>query len=361
MKRLNLNRSILIAILAIGATAASASATSRVVVTGSADIRVWVDDGRRAWDVYPSYGDITISIAAARNCYATVFVVDTDGYLHVVYPFSRRHNAWIRGGVTYRYTARELGIDALYGRGVAYVFAVGSPVPFDYSGYGDAIFVGGYGYRVYGDPYVACRRVYTTILPPRCDWGSVVISSSRFYIGTWVRYPSYLCHGHSGLHVHVTSGCDRCARVYASYHSHAATYDRSVRASDWTRDADDTVVRPAKFKSAYAQRGVTDAIDPARNMRSPGQVARDRAIVTPNSRTRVVSSDRTVREAQRTRLDVSSDASPRTKRVVTTTRSQEKTKAATRTVKTRATSSQRGGREAVVAKNKEAKRSQKSR
>lgn len=336
MKWPTMNKISLVALVAIAAMAVNASATSRVVVTGSADLRVWIDDGYRAGDVYASYSDVALSISAARDCYATVFVVDTDGYLHVVHPFSRKHNAWVRGGVTYRYTARELGIDALYGRGVAYVFAVGSPVPFDYSGYSDGIFVGGYGYRVHGDPYEACRRVYTTILPSRCDWRTVYVSSARFYIGSWARYPSYLCNGHYGVHVHGGTRCDRCAHVYASYHAHSSTYGVTVRAIDWARGSNEDVVRPVKFKKAYV---------PRTQRAGARAINAERRTVSTASRTRVVSSERIVREAKRTRLNVSS----RTVKSKTAVKSSTKTKVA------RPDSPQK------VARNKEGKRPRKSR
>jgi hypothetical protein len=232
--------------LVIG-TAPAHAGPSKVVVVGNptADILVWTDD---TWDVYPSYDDVVISIRARRDCYATVFVVDTDGYLHVIRPYSAFDDAWVEAGVTYRYYGYEIGLGALAGRGIAYVFAVGSPYPFDYSHYGVGLFAGGYGYRVFGDPFVACRHLYVSLLPARCNWDLVFVGFTRFYVREWVRYPGYLCHGHHGPAVHVRAGsyCRHCYRVYDSYREHANDPYEVIRPRSRTRykTAEQTTIKP---------------------------------------------------------------------------------------------------------------------
>jgi hypothetical protein len=198
----------------------TAKATSRVVVTPAADIRVWVDDSR---DVFDGYGDVVISLEARRDCYAAVFIVDTDGYVHVVRPLSPWEQTWVRGGHVYRYTGYELGLGRLAGRGIVHVFAVSSPRPFDYTPYGEAIFAGHCGFRVYGDPFVACRDITVSLLPSGCGVDVVSVSFTRFYIREWTRYPGYLCTGHgAGLHVRVGDYCRHCAPVYDAYRLHVA-------------------------------------------------------------------------------------------------------------------------------------------
>jgi hypothetical protein len=189
------------------------------VVAGQANVRVWIDGG----DVFPGYRDVTIWVRADRDCYSTLFLVDTAGYIHVLYPFQRHDDGWISGGHTYRYRACDLGLDRLDGRGVAYVFAVGSPAPFDYGCYGEDIFVGRFGFRIVGDPFVACRTFYMSLLPAGCRWDYVGVGFTRFYLREWVRYPSYLCYGGSGVHVRIGEGCRVCADVYASYRCNAAS------------------------------------------------------------------------------------------------------------------------------------------
>jgi hypothetical protein len=210
----------------LGTFAPAAQAHTPVVVTGSTDIKVWVD---RPWNVYSSYDDVVISIHAARDCYLAVFLIDTLGFVHVVHPFSPFESAWVHGGVRYRFNGRELGLGVLGGRGIAHVFAVGSPYPFDFEQYGRSIFVGGFGYRVYGDPYLACRELYMTVLPGAYWRNLAGFGFARFYVREWARYPMYLCHGYHDAAVRVRVGgrCARCYRVYDDYRGHVNNPSRT--------------------------------------------------------------------------------------------------------------------------------------
>jgi hypothetical protein len=213
---------------AVLAVAPAAHADPPVVVTGSADIKVWVD---QPWDVYSSYDDVVVSVHAARGCYVAVFMIDTHGFVHVIRPSSPYESAWIRGGVTYRFSGHALGIDAIGGRGIAHVFAVGSPRPFDFTPYGEAIFVGRYGYRIVGDPYLAFRELYVPILPASCRWDFVRVGSARFYVREWHRYPIYLCHGYHGgsVHVRVGGNCQQCNPVFQEYRAHVNNPHQALR------------------------------------------------------------------------------------------------------------------------------------
>lgn len=235
------------------ATVSLAGAGPRIAVAAQANVSVWVEGG----DVFDNYADVAIWLRPERDCYTTLFMVDTDGYMHVLCPNSSVDDAWLYGGRSYCYRACDLGLDRLDGAGIAYVFAVGSPVPFDYSVYGAGLFVGNCGFRVYGDPFVACRDFYMTLLPASCRWDFVGVSYARFYVRHWARYPSYLCYGGPGVHVYVGDGCRACNDVFVSY--------RASCARPW--DA----FRPApKFKQVYT--GV--ARSEAAADRGPARVSR---------------------------------------------------------------------------------------
>lgn len=227
---------LVIALTSLATTASVADAGhGRIAVSAQADVRVWVEGG----DVFDSYSDVAIWLRPERDCYTTLFMVDTDGYMHVLYPSSAYDDTWLYGGRSYCYRASDLGLDRLDGAGIAYVFAVGSPAPFDYSTYGAGVFVGGFGFRVYGDPFVACRDFYLTLLPSACRYDYVGVSYARFYVRRWERYPSYLCYAGPGIHVRVGDGCRSCNGAYVSYRTSCA------RASD--------VFRPVpRFKQVYA-------------------------------------------------------------------------------------------------------------
>ncbi len=274
------------AFAAVGLGASGRAEAGRVTVLGDTnpDIRVWVDE---TWDVYPSYDDVVISVRAARGCYATVFLVDTEGFVHVIYPVSPVENTWIEAGVTYRYLGSDLGLGAFAGRGIAFVFAVGSPYEPSYAAYGDGIFVGRYGYRVFGDPFVASRVLYVSLLPSWSRWDLVGIGFARFYVGEWARYPRYLCHGHHGSAVHVGAGnyCRSCYRVYDEYLWHANDPYR--------------VIKPTSpYKTALAERTQIKRSLQAYKKQAPDRsrpLVAGKTYVRPENRAKIVSAKRTNR------------------------------------------------------------------
>ena len=209
---------------AIAAVLATGAYAAPLAVSGRAGVSVWVDGG----DVFPDYRDVTIWLRADCDCYATLFMVDTDGFVHVLYPYAANDDCRVRGGRPYCYRASDLGLDRLDGCGIAYVFAVGSPTPFDYSRYGAGVFAGRFGFRVVGDPFVACRDFYTALLPASCRWDFVGVGYARFYVRRWERYPSYLCFGGVGVRVRAGDAC-RPDDVYATYRAHAAAPYDAVR------------------------------------------------------------------------------------------------------------------------------------
>jgi hypothetical protein len=224
------------AALAATATVADAAGYARFAyANGQAGVSVWIEGG----DVFADYSDVAIWLRPEHDCFTTLFMVDTDGFVHVLYPGSPYDDTWLYGGRAYCFRGYELGLDRFDGAGIAYVFAVGSPEPFDYSYYDASVFVDGFGFRVYGDPFVACRDFYMTLLPSYCRWDYVGVSYAHFYVRHWARYPSYLCYGGPGVHVFVGDACNACRDVYVSY--------RASCAHPWN------AFQPApKFKQKYA-------------------------------------------------------------------------------------------------------------
>jgi hypothetical protein len=226
MKRTRWAGLVLTAVALSAVTPATSDATRYVahgrIVSGPAAVRVWV----RGADVFPDYRGVTLWVRPERDCYTSLFLVDTAGFIHVLNAGNRHDNGWLYGGRTYAYHASDLGIDRLGGRGIAYVFAVGSPVPFDYSYYGASVRAGAFGYRIVGDPFTASREFYMSLLPATCRWDQVGVGFTRFYVREWVRYPSYLC---AGGHVRVGDSCRHCEPVYASYRGSIAAPYEAIR------------------------------------------------------------------------------------------------------------------------------------
>jgi len=250
--------------LVVAGAAGPSSAGMRVEAVYSSepvDVRVWMDRGYGqddwnaddSWDyydVYPSVDDVVLYVRTARSCYATVYVIDTEGFIHVVYPFSPYDEAYLVGGRVHRVHLRDYGFRRGYfGRGVAFAFAVTSPVPFGYAGYGTAIFGPQVGFQVYGDPFVAARLFYLSILPRGCDAAFAAVSYARFYVTEYVRYPSYLCpgwHEHHGVRTYCGGDCG----AHRDYRMHAKDPFRVLRPAG---AADGETVRYTKIERTGAK------------------------------------------------------------------------------------------------------------
>jgi hypothetical protein len=317
------------ATMAVIAPAANADPPDRVWVTGTADIHVWLDRPR---DVYPGYDDVVISVQATRGCYATVFVVDTFGFIHVIHPYSPYHSAWMAGGVTYTFSGRALGLERLGGRGIVHVFAIASPYPFDYSPYGEAIFADGYGYRIVGDPYVACRELYVSLVPIPHRWDRVGIGFARFYVREWARYPAYLCFGYHGATARVRfGGCSGgCYTAYETYRVHVNNPRVVMREAPRYKDA---------HRDSYERTKIERATEVPK-YKSSYDSNRSRTAVRPTtSKVKIVSSKRTDRTV--TVRKVAAKQTKQTKqtqaiKTTTPTRSTQSTSKTTRsTVKTK--------------------------
>lgn len=187
-----------------------------------ANIRVWLeaDDGSCGEDVYAAVENVVVSVRTSRSCYATVYLVDTAGYIHIIYPLSPYDNTYFRGGSVYRFYLSDFRFDQGFGRGVAYAFAVTSPIRFAYGDYGWDVFGARFGYQVCGDPYVAARSFYLSVIPGSCRAETLGIGHARFFVKEYVRYPSYLC---AGWHESQGAGgyCRADCGVYKQYTAHA--------------------------------------------------------------------------------------------------------------------------------------------
>lgn len=212
-------------------SASPAKAGLHVELTGRVsqpvDIRVWLEQGSSytsahyEYEVYPTAADVVVNVRTARSCYATVYLVDTAGYIHIVHPFGPHGRAWLRGGRVYRFRLGDYGFcEPWIERGIAFVFAVSSPVPFDYSCYGAGFFDGDFTVRIHGDPYVACKRFYLSMIPQTCRASFIRVSHARFYVGAYVRYPGYLCPGWHEYYG-VRHACQGQCAVYRYYRMHA--------------------------------------------------------------------------------------------------------------------------------------------
>ncbi len=184
-------------------------------------VDVWTNKGEGA--VYRPGERIRVYFRASADCYVTLYNVDTDGYVHLLYPARSLDQHSIQGGITYRIPGRRDPYDLTISgpSGIEYIEAVASAAPFrqelpwyldpeysewennenpwtvfddEYEYYGDD-----YDYyaeigMVRGDPYLGIQRINRRVIPehyPTTDYATAVTS---FYVSSRVSYPRYVCY-----------------------------------------------------------------------------------------------------------------------------------------------------------------------
>jgi len=159
-------------------------------------VELWTNRADAA--VYTRGERVRLYFRLDQDAYVTVFRVDTDGRIRVLFPRDPWEDNFARGGRDLEVDGNELAREAFtiddY-PGVGYLFAVASADPFVY----DQIESGQHwDYRVIadgrvrGDPYVAMTDLAQRIVPDGyVDWDYDVIS---YNVGQHYDYPRFLCY-----------------------------------------------------------------------------------------------------------------------------------------------------------------------
>ncbi len=176
-----------------------------IVHAGRPDVDVWVD--RDEGGVYRPGESMRVYFRSTADSYVLVFNVDTDGYIHLVYPYGPEDAPLVEGGRAYRIPSRSDPYDLVADGppGIEYVVAVASPYPFqDLPWYLSADRADGGrpdlendendtdSGQIEGDPYVGIDRIIRRIVPPGRE-DRVATNETYFYIGRRVEYPRYVC------------------------------------------------------------------------------------------------------------------------------------------------------------------------
>lgn len=159
-------------------------------------IELWTNRGDGA--VYTRGENVQLYFRLDQDAYVTIFRVDTDGRVRVLFPREPWEDNFARGGRDFEVDGRQLGRDAFaiddY-PGVGYLFAVAAPDPFIYEqiASGDhwdyRVIADG---RVRGDPYVALTELAQRIVPEGyADWDYDVIT---YNVEQHYEYPRFLCY-----------------------------------------------------------------------------------------------------------------------------------------------------------------------
>jgi len=169
------------------------------------DVDVWInkDEG----GVYRPGESMRVYFRSTADGYVLVFNVDTEGYIHLVYPYGPEDPPFVEGARAYRIPSRSDPYDLVADGppGIEYVVAVASPFPFqnlpwylspdradgarpDLEDDQDDTESG----QIEGDPYVGIDRIIRRIVPPGRE-DRVATNETYFYIGRRVEYPRYVC------------------------------------------------------------------------------------------------------------------------------------------------------------------------
>jgi hypothetical protein len=159
-------------------------------------IELWTNRGDGA--VYTRGERVRLYFRLDQDAYVTIFRVDTDGRVRVLFPREPWEDNFARGGRDFEVDGTQLGRDAFaiddY-PGVGYLFAVAAPDPFVYEQIesGDhwdyRVIADG---RVRGDPYVALTDLAQRIVPEGyADWDYDIVS---YNVERHHDYPRFLCY-----------------------------------------------------------------------------------------------------------------------------------------------------------------------
>lgn len=159
-------------------------------------IEIWTnkDDGA----VYTRGDRVQLYFRLDQDAYVTIFRIDTDGRIRVLFPREPWEDNFARGGHDFEVDGAQLGREAFAiddAPGVGYLFAVAAPDAFVY----DQIETGDHwDYRVIadgrvrGDPYVALTDLAQRIVPEGyADWDYDVVS---YNVESHHDYPRFLCY-----------------------------------------------------------------------------------------------------------------------------------------------------------------------
>ena len=195
-----------LALVALWITLPNDSGDSRIpaAVPGQRDqtpsIEVWMEQE----GVLQPNDRVRVSFRSAFNAYLTVFRIDTDGRIQMLFPGTPWRNNWARADGTYEIkpgpSQHTFLVDDYPGQG--FVFAVASATPFTFKAIvsgeeWDERSLGREGW-IEGDPYEALMNVVDVILPGgNAEYDYDILP---YDVGETHEYPRFLCydcHAHS--------------------------------------------------------------------------------------------------------------------------------------------------------------------
>lgn len=160
--------------------------------------RIWFDRGEEP--LLERGEQVRIYYRTTVDAYVSIFNIDTNGTVRLVFPRSPDEGHYVRGGYDYRLLfpgSEYWSVDDHPGMG--YFFAVASPQPFEFGDIEYSFYDRGWdltqiGQSVYTDPYVAMDDYVAALIP---DWEYVpyALDFATYQVGSSAHdYPRFLCY-----------------------------------------------------------------------------------------------------------------------------------------------------------------------
>lgn len=149
-------------------------------------------------EVYRRGEQVRVYFRTGADTYVTIFRVDTDGRVEVLFPHEPWEDNYARGGRQYQVETHRNSysfvVDDYPGQG--YLFGVATADPFNY---GELVRGDHWDYRVIadegrivGDPYVALMDLIDQIVPP--NYAEYAYDVLPYYVDRHYDYPRFLCY-----------------------------------------------------------------------------------------------------------------------------------------------------------------------
>ncbi len=166
------------------------------------EVRVWLDRGPEP--VLHRGDQVRIYYRTSHDAYVAIFHIDTDGSARLLFPRSPAEDYRTAAARDYRLLSPRAPywyVDEPEGKG--YLFALASPVPFDFSGIRYAAHAQSWdlepvGRTVYRDPYLAMDDYVAALLP---GWETVpyALDFLSYDVERSHDYPRFLCYDCHGF------------------------------------------------------------------------------------------------------------------------------------------------------------------
>jgi len=155
-------------------------------------IRLWTTQD----DVYHRGDRTQVYFRTERDAYVTVFRVDTDGRVQVLYPRDPADDNFAHGGATYELSGWRRGEAFVVDDdpGVGYIFGVASSDPFIYDQITspDHWALDRVADRIHGDPYNGLMDIVDHLIPQGyADYDTHLIP---YYVEERYDYPRFVCY-----------------------------------------------------------------------------------------------------------------------------------------------------------------------